>query len=353
MLIQLLKGVFSRETRKALDDLAFESGMRAYERGEFAAAAEILGAWSKSHPGDAAAHYQVGLAAAKCKRYAEALAFFERALALDPANADFQVQAGMMRWRLGENAEAWKHCEAALERRPGMSLAHELMSVIALPGPIYFELLPRIHAFLRPRTYLEIGVESGRSIQLALPETRAVGIDPAADVRYSLGPRTTIRRTTSDDYFAGQDILADFGGLPVDLAFLDGMHNFEFALRDFINVEKHCARGSTILIHDCYPLNRETATREHNTHFWSGDTWRLFLALRKYRPDLRLHTIAAAPTGLAVARNLNPGSRVLEQNYDAIVSEHLALDYSVLDADKPGTLSLYPNEWERIEAILR
>lgn len=353
MLIRLLKNVFSEKTSKALDGLAFESGIRAYDQGEFSVAAEILGAWSKSHPGDADAHYRAGLAAAKCERHAEALAFFERAEALEPANEDFHVQAAMTHWRLGDGDKAWKCCEAALACKPGMPLAYGLMAAIALPGPPYVELLPRIHRFLRPRTYLEIGVEYGGSIRFALPETRTVGIDPAPDIRFQVSAGTTIRATTSDDYFAGQNLRADFQGLPVDLAFLDGMHNFEFALRDFINVEKHCARGSTILIHDCYPLNRETAARERKNLFWSGDTWRLFLALRKYRPDLRLHTIAAAPTGLAVARNLDPDSRVLEENYDAIVREHMALDYSVLDADKPGMLALYPNEWEKIEEILR
>ena len=37
------------------------------------------------------------------------------------------------------------------------------------------------------------------------------------------------------------------GGLPIDLAIIDGMHQFEFALRDFINIEKHSSPQSTNL----------------------------------------------------------------------------------------------------------
>lgn len=353
MLFQLLKNILSENTRKAANELAFESGVQAYGKGEFAAAAEYFGSVLRTDPEHAEAHYYAGLAAAKLKRHDTALALFERAKALDPANADYHVQTGMMHWRLGSNDIAWKCCEAALACKPGMSLAHELMSLIALPGPLYFELLPRIHQLSRPRTYLEIGVEYGRSIAFALPETRAVGIDPAPNIRFPLSARTTIRAMKSDDYFAAHDVRADLEGRPIDLAFLDGMHNFEFTLRDFINVEKHCTRESTILIHDCYPLDRETAGRERHTPFWSGDIWRLFLALKKYRPDLRLHTIATAPTGLGVVRNLDPASRVLEENYDAITREYLAVDYSVLDADKAGMLSLYPNDWEKVKAILQ
>jgi len=63
--------------------------------------------------------------------------------------------------------------------------------------------------------------------------------------------------------------------------------------------------------------------------------------------------IATAPTGLCVVRRLDPDSRVLEERYDAIVQESLALDYSVLDADKAGMLALYPNDWERIKSLLQ
>jgi hypothetical protein len=53
-----------------------------------------------------------------------------------------------------------------------------------------------------------------------------------------------------------------------------------------------------------------------------------------------------------VIRRLDPDTRVLQERYDAIVAEFLALDYSVLDADKPGMLALYPNDWDKVQALL-
>src|SRR5262249_26303853 len=150
----------------------------------------------------------------------------------------------------------------------------------------------------------------------------------------TLGANATVYEMTSDEFFARHDVRGKLGG-PIELAFIDGMHHFEFALRDFINIEKSCTPDSTVLFHDAYPLDRATAERERRTGFWSGDIWRFVLALRKYRPDLRVHTIASAPTGLGVIRGLDPSSRVLGERYAEIEREFLALDYSVLDADKP------------------
>jgi hypothetical protein len=66
-----------------------------------------------------------------------------------------------------------------------------------------------------------------------------------------------------------------------------------------------------------------------------------------------VNVIATAPTGLGIVRGLDPASRVLQDRLEEIEREFLALDYSVLDADKPGMLALFPNDWERIKAILQ
>lgn len=229
---------------------------------------------------------------------------------------------------------------------------HCQMSQQALPGPNYKEILIAIHARLQPRTYLEIGVDAGLTLALAAAETRAIGVDPAPKISAPLGLSQKIFALTSDDFFSKIDIMSEFGGLPIDLAFIDGMHNFEFALRDFIATERLCTRNSVIMIHDTYPLDRLTAERKRKTIFWSGDVWRTVLALKKYRPDLAIHTIATQPTGLTIVRGLDPASRVLADRVDDIVAEFLALDYSVLDADKPAALNLTPNNPEQLATLL-
>ncbi|HXT20740.1 MAG TPA: hypothetical protein VN923_08330, partial [Thermoanaerobaculia bacterium] len=105
-------------------------------------------------------------------------------------------------------------------------------------------------------------------------------------------------------------------------------------------------------IHDCYPFDRRSAERERHRVFWSGDVWRVVVLLKKYRPELVIHTIATGPTGLTVVRNLNPESRLIFERHDELCREFLALDYSYLEDDMPGKLNLFPNDWRKIRALL-
>src|SRR6266568_7242310 len=353
MLGRILKDLFAPKVRSRAGQTAFEAGVKGYNAGKLAAATEHFAVTLRAEPDHVQAHYLAGRIDLRGGRYREALEHFERARMLDPQNAECHFDAAVAHRELGATEAARECCETALALDPGLALAHDLLADLELPGPDYLEIISMIHSLLRPRTYLEIGVETGQSIALVRPETRAIGIDPEPKITKPLAPDTSVRATTSDAYFAAHDVLAEFGGLPIDLAFIDGMHQFEFALRDFINIEKHCTSRSTILIHDCYPLSRRTAERERRTTFWSGDIWRLILILRKYRPDLSVKVIGTAPTGLGVVRSLDPGSRVLEERLQEVEREFLALDYSVLDPDKPGMLALYPNDWEKVKAIIQ
>ena len=67
-----------------------------------------------------------------------------------------------------------------------------------------------------------------------------MAVDPefavTADV-FNSARQMHFMQQTSDAFFAS-GFLGKLGIVP-DFAFIDGMHLFEFALRDFINVEKH------------------------------------------------------------------------------------------------------------------
>lgn len=217
----------------------------------------------------------------------------------------------------------------------------------------YFELLDKIHQHLLPRTYAEIGVARGRTMTLALPGTQCIGIDPNPQIVHSLVRGCRIFSETSDDFFATHDLIGLFGGSPLDLAFIDGMHQFEFALRDFINFERASNSSTTILIHDCLPVDEVTAARERTTTFWSGDIWRLILLLRKWRPELQVAVIDRPPTGVGLVRGLNAKSTVLSEHYDEIVEHYMAMPYAALDdGSKAEQLNCVSGDWDTVKTLL-
>ena len=212
-------------------------------------------------------------------------------------------------------------------------------------------LLEEIHRRLRPRTYLEIGVNEGHSLRLALPGTRAVGIDPEPRLRESVD--AAVFSLTSDDFFARHDLAAVLQGLPLDLVFIDGMHLFEFALRDLINVGRYSAPTTTVLLHDCYPISAETATREHLTYLWTGDVWKVILCLKEYCPDVDVRVVDAPPAGLGIVRRLDrAASARLQARYDEIVDRFLTVEYSTLEPDKPALLNRIDYDWTLIDPFL-
>ncbi|MGE0430841.1 MAG: class I SAM-dependent methyltransferase [Planctomycetota bacterium] len=279
------------------------------------------------------------------------LALFDRSR---PARA---ARAGRA---LGEQAAALLAAgqpeEAAATARQALTLltdcpeAHAVLARLSLTGQPYLDTMRQIQAALRPATYVEVGVCVGSSLERIAAGTRVVGIDPDPRPRGQLPPGFTIFAQTSDDFFATHNLTTELGG-PVELAFIDGMHLFEYALRDFMNIEAHCTPDATILVHDCYPLDENTAARDRITRFWTGDVWRLVVALKRHRPDLSIVTFDAPLTGLVVIRQLDPASRVIREHLAEIIRETLAVPFSDIADDKPAQLNLRPGTREDVAAM--
>ncbi|HEV8097177.1 MAG TPA: class I SAM-dependent methyltransferase [Burkholderiales bacterium] len=335
--------------------VALSAGVAAYARGDKATGRRLLAIASSAAPSDIVLHERAAATASQAGDHRMALGLLTNLVRAQPESLELQLRAAVAEYNLGDGQGAAKRCEEAIARSGDRdpSALMWLLTRLRLPGPSSAEVLSAIHNWLRPRTYVEIGVAEGNSLLLVLPGTRAIGVDPAPAITRPLPPDTTVYAEKSDDFFASRDVRGLLGGLPVEMAFIDGMHLFEFALRDFMNLERYCTPGSTILFDDSLPFDRRSADRNRTTDFWTGDVWRVIPALKKYRPDLRIHTIAASPTGLCLVRGLDPASRVIAENYDAIVKEFRALDYSTPESDKTKFLNVFPNDWERIKEILR
>jgi hypothetical protein len=195
----------------------------------------------------------------------------------------------------------------------------------------YLDFLASLHDALAPRSYLEIGVRHGDS--LALARCPALGVDPAPSLRVALPPQAALLRETSDEFFTRREPLAPLGGGPADLAFIDGMHLFEFALRDFAGVERHSAWTSVAVFDDMLPREPVEAARDRRTRAWAGDVYKLLGIFARHRPDLVCLRVDTEPTGLLLVLGLDPASRVLLARYDEILAGGLVPDPQDVPAD--------------------
>ena len=184
---------------------------------------------------------------------------------------------------------------------------------------LYLDFLRAVHEQLAPEAYLEIGVRNGNS--LALARCRAVGIDPAFAIHAELDGDVALFRTTSDEYFSRPDPLAPTHGTPFQLSFIDGLHLFEFALRDFIFAERHSAARGVIVFDDVLPRDVDEAARERHTHGWTGDVFGVLQVLERYRPDLVVLPLDTRPTGLLAVVGLDPENTVLVDRFPEILAE--------------------------------
>ena len=186
------------------------------------------------------------------------------------------------------------------------------------------DLLRGLHSALAPRTYFEIGVNEGSS--LTLSRTKSIAVDPEFAVKKTLHCDLDLVQAKSDEFFTRADGFDHFDGLPIDLAFIDGMHLSEFALRDFINVEKHLATTAVTVFDDVLPRNPLEAARIRLTGSWAGDVYKAVETISRHRDDLLVLLVNTWPTGTAVVIGADPSSSLLGDVYESEVPYLEAID---------------------------
>ena len=182
----------------------------------------------------------------------------------------------------------------------------------------YLDVLARLHRALEPRSYLEIGVGTGSSLTLA--RGPAMGVDPIPRVTVDLPAGVRLFEQTSDQFFEGE--AASSLARSLDLVFIDGLHLFEQALRDFMHVERYASPSTLVVIDDVLPNHPLQAERTRQSTVWCGDVWKMAVALRAIRPDVLTLCVNTSPTGLMLVVGLNPQDRLLREQYNALVRTH-------------------------------
>jgi hypothetical protein len=270
-----------------------------------------------------------------------------------PVEGDYFLALGDAYRISGNGKLAESHYRKALTFDGDLPRAHVGLATLRLPGDTYYTWLERFYTSLSAETVIEIGVGNGESIARVRPPTLAIGVDPNPRLAYSLTAETHIFTETSDAFFArgGPDAL--LAGRPVGVGFIDGLHLYEQALKDFINLERYCGPRSVILFHDTVPLDEATQSRALDTKFFTGDVWKVVTCLRHYRPDLDVFTIAAPWTGLTVVTGLDPASRVLADNYNDAVARFVDAPFADIQDRLDSVLNIVSNDWTVVAGRLK
>lgn len=207
------------------------------------------------------------------------------------------------------------------------------------------------------KTYLEIGVSTGW-LFFKIKAPAKVAVDPHfAFPWYNKVRRLThaghskFYEETSDAFFEKHaDVLKEIGG--VDVAFVDGLHTWDQAYRDVLNVLPYLNPGGIILMHDCNPPNEACAypAKDINEYrkiaatgaipgylnSWNGDVWKAVVQLRAQHQDLVAGTIDL-DWGIGFVYR---GSNNNPLPYS--LSDLQSMTYTDLEKDRKNLLGLVP-----------
>ncbi len=111
--------------------------------------------------------------------------------------------------------------------------------------------------------------------------------------------KTNLYQLPSDQFFNYADEL--IGPRGIDVAFVDGLHEWQQVVRDVENCLRYLNKGGVILMHDCCPVSEIVATpfdkleeakkKPEWNGAWTGDVWKAAVWLRSSRKDLSLFVL--------------------------------------------------------------
>lgn len=184
-------------------------------------------------------------------------------------------------------------------------------------------------------TYLEIGVRDGESFRLARA-ARKIGIDPVRRPAVAI-PRAgeEFFEMTSDRFFdeVAPGLLA---GTRIDVALIDGLHEFRHALRDLLGVERYMREDGVVVLDDCNPRSAGQAAETGDGGAWNGDVWKVAEYVRRERPDLSFVTVDA-DQGVGIVTGFG---KPTDDPAPDTIERYKALPYDYLDRNRQAVLGL-------------
>lgn len=164
--------------------------------------------------------------------------------------------------------------------------------------------------------YLEIGTAPGADCFKKIRCKIKIGCDPVV----STGPVDAgmVYGLTSDDFFK-------INTMTFQISYIDGMHLYEYVIRDIVNSWNCLDLGGFIICHDCIPYDETAASREllNPNWAWNGDVYRSILWFKDTYPDIPCFVVTTDYGFGLIYKNKDTK---LSENCDNILS-YLEYDY--------------------------
>lgn len=229
------------------------------------------------------------------------------------------------------------------------SLTQQVLHYIQLPNNemnqsvITSQRINSIANITGSESYLEIGVWKGETFA-AVNMKGKHGVDPAPLFDYAgiIGDRDSFSAKESDQFFVGNPPIDSF-----DIIFIDGLHTFEQAYRDFTNSICYSHKKTIWLIDDIYPSDYFSSLNSAADCFssrnelgievqsWHGDVYKLGFLIHDFYPlfDFRLIVGNGNPQLIAIfnpRKNFKPKWNSLEQ-ISRLSYSHFLLNKTILN----------------------
>ncbi len=173
------------------------------------------------------------------------------------------------------------------------------------------------------QNFLEIGTHKGKTF-LPLECKNKTAVDPNFQIsipfllkwlyKKPANFRNRYYSMTSDSFFARKMKHIENKRKP-DLIFIDGLHTFEASLKDVLNSLKYLNPNGSIVLHDCFPPTKASATPAASLKeaakmnipdwegSWCGDVWKTIVYLREfYKTELEV-IVLNTDLGLGLIKN--------------------------------------------------
>lgn len=141
---------------------------------------------------------------------------------------------------------------------------------------------------------------------------------------------------TSDDFFRRKSRL--LSRYKIDVAFIDGLHDYKQSLRDVLNTLNCLETFGVIVMHDCNPPSEIIATPLSmyvpKSKPWTGDVWKTIVHLRSLREDLNVFVLDC-DWGIGIITRGKP-----ENMLDYFITDIEQMSYRDLSVQRKSFLNL-------------